>query len=447
MSESQPNVLVLCTDQQRWDTLSVYGNPMGLTPNLDALAHGGVRFEYAFTPQPVCGPARAALQTGLYASATGIWKNYAAPLIKPTLATAFRQAGYETGYIGKWHLAGSRDKPVPSALRGDYELWEAADALEHTSGPFSGKVFDADNRPLVFSGYRADFLADRAEDFLRRPRTRPFFLFVGFLEPHQQNDVGRYVAPPGYAVDLADCYVPPDVSWLSGDWPEALPGYYGQVRRIDELIGRLVQTLDQHHLLDSTIVLMTSDHGNHFRTRNGEYKRSGHDASIRIPLLMAGPGVPKGCVVSELVSLIDVAPTLWDLAHVSPPGPVHGSSLRVRWTKGTTASTKSGRVFIQVSGDECARFVRTGRYKYGVVAPAVDGRTIAASDHYRERYLYDLWSDPQERVNLAKNPTTVTIRRNLRSMLQALMAEAGEPPAVIEGIETLSAGGTDPKGE
>lgn len=437
MPNSQPNVLVLCTDQQRWDTLGIYGNPMALTPNLDHLAQRGVRFEHAFTPQPVCGPARAALQTGLYASATGIWKNYAAPLNKPTLATGFRRAGYDTAYVGKWHLAGSRENPVPPTLRGDYEFWEAADALEHTSGPFSGHIFDTGNHPLEFTGYRADFLEERAEHFLRRPRTRPFLLFVGFLEPHQQNDLGRYVAPPGYEVDLADCYVPPDVAWLSGDWKDVLPSYYGQVKRLDELTGRLMATLEQRGLLENTIIVMTSDHGNHFRTRNAEYKRSGHDASIRIPLLMAGPGVPEGRVVSDLVSLVDVAPTLWDLANVSAPGPIHGSSLRTWWAEGFAAGHQPDRVFIQVSGEECARFVRTRRYKYGVVAEGVDGRKTGASDRYREHYLYDLWCDPQERVNLATDPALRSVRRDLREVLRSLMAQAGEGPVHIEEIDPL----------
>ncbi len=432
MKPSHPNVLVLCTDQQRWDTLGVYGNPMRITPQLDHLAECGVRFEYAFTPQPVCGPSRACLQTGLYASTTGVWKNYAAPLTQPTLATGFRRAGYETAYIGKWHLAGTRDQPVPPELRGDYELWEAADALEHTSGPFAGHVFDGDGRRLEFTGYRPDFLIERAERFLRQPRNRPFLLFIGLLEPHQQNDWGRYVAPPGYDLDWSDCYVPPDVAWLSGDWPAVLPAYYGQIRRIDELVGQLMATLAEMQLLDSTIVAMTSDHGNHFRTRNAEYKRSGHEASIRIPLLLSGPGVPKGQVVSDLVSLVDLAPTLWDVAQVPAPGPVQGSSLKHRWTDERDSDRAHQHVFIQVSGDECARFVRTRRYKYGVVAPGADGRAVAASDRYREQYLYDLWSDPQERVNLIADPAWRGVRQTLRVELQTLIREAGEAPAEIE---------------
>ena len=166
-STRRPNVVVFFTDQQRWDTIGAYGSPLDLTPNLDRLAARSVRFERAFTCQPVCGPARASLQTGLYAAATGVFRNgEALPEDADTLARRFGAAGYRTGYIGKWHLSGTRDRPAPANLRGGYDHWIASDVLEFTSHPYEGHLFDADDRPVEFTGWRSDFLTEKALEFI-----------------------------------------------------------------------------------------------------------------------------------------------------------------------------------------------------------------------------------------------------------------------------------------
>ena len=145
MSRKKPNILFFFTDQQRWDTLGCYGQELDVTPNMDKLAAEGVRFDHAFTCQPVCGPARACLQTGRYAADVGVFRNdIALPLDAKTIAHHFSEAGYEVGYIGKWHLASTgglgaedanfREKPVPPERRGGYkDYWLASDVLEYTS--------------------------------------------------------------------------------------------------------------------------------------------------------------------------------------------------------------------------------------------------------------------------------------------------------------------------
>ncbi|WJH35461.1 sulfatase-like hydrolase/transferase [Paenibacillus sp. CC-CFT747] len=125
----KPNVIVFFTDQQRWDTTGAHGNPMGLTPNFDRMAARGTHLAHSFTCQPVCGPARSALQTGLYPTTTGCYRNkIPLPPNSRTLAHEFRDAGYRTGYIGKWHLAA--EEPVSEPRRGGYEYWLAANSLE-----------------------------------------------------------------------------------------------------------------------------------------------------------------------------------------------------------------------------------------------------------------------------------------------------------------------------
>jgi arylsulfatase A-like enzyme len=172
----KPNVIVFFTDQQRADTTGVHGCPLDLTPNFDAFARRGTHVWNAFTPQPVCGPARSCLQTGRYATSTGCWRN-GIPLSadQSTLAHHFGAAGYRTGYIGKWHLA--QDEPVPQEQRGGYDYWLAANALEMTSEPYNCVLYDNDNQRVKLPGYRVDGLTDAAIRWVDANQGEPFFLF------------------------------------------------------------------------------------------------------------------------------------------------------------------------------------------------------------------------------------------------------------------------------
>ncbi|RKY65693.1 MAG: arylsulfatase [Candidatus Latescibacterota bacterium] len=429
--EGRPNVLVVFTDQQRWDTVGCYGNPMDLTPNLDRMAERGVTFQHAFTCQPVCGPARASLQTGKYATKVGVWKNHIPlPEGERTLAHHFKEAGYRVGYIGKWHLAATGEKPVPPELRGGYDFWEAADVLEFTSHPYDTVLYDVEGREVRVSGYRVDALTERAINFIR-DGGEPFFLFLSYLEPHQQNDWNRFVAPEGYAERYANPYVPPDLKAFPGDWFQHLPDYYGMVARIDECLGKLTTTLEELGISERTIVVFTSDHGCHFRTRNTEYKRSCHESSIRIPLVIRGPGFEGPKVVRELVSLVDVAPTLLEAAGIPVPPEVQGRSL-MPLVRGEADGWRN-EVFVQISEYLVGRAVRTPRWKYCVFAPEKEGGRDPSSRRYVERHLYDLASDPYELVNLVGRREYREVAEELRERLKRLMVEAGEEePEIVE---------------
>lgn len=431
-NSSKPNVLVFFTDQQRWDTAGCYGNPMGLTPNLDFWAKRSVLFRHAFTCQPVCAPARASLQTGKYATAVGVWRNgLALNPAEKTLAHHFKAAGYRVGYIGKWHLANTGNKPVPKELRGGYtDLWEAADVLEHLSHPYAPKLYDSENRLMELSGYRVDALTERAVSFISSSGREPFFLFLSFLEPHFQNDMNAYVAPNGYAERFSNPWVPPDLLGKPGDWYKSLPDYYGCVARLDECLGRIMQCLEETGAADNTIVLFTSDHGCHFRTRNSEYKRSCHEASIRIPAVMWGPGLGPRVVVDELVSLVDLTATLLDAAGLEVPGDMHGRSA-LPLLSGPVEDWPE-EVFVQISEAEVGRAIRTERWKYAVFAPDRDGWRDPNSDVYVERYLYDLFADPYEQVNLVGRPEYRKVADELRERLLKRIQQAGESPPRIE---------------
>ena len=324
---SSPNVLVVLTDQQRPDSCGVFGQRLSVTPRLDALAADGVAFDEAFTVQPVCGPARAVLQTGWYPTTTECWRNgIALPPGTETVADRMHGLGYQTGYVGKWHLASNRGhglpadrpaarferQPVPEERRGGYrDVWVAADALEHTSGPTSGHMFDEDGARVDLDGYRVDALTDIAIDRLERfDRQRPFFLFVSFLEPHHQNSRFRAIGPEGWSKRFADFDRPGDLPRWKGDWWWNYAEYLACCASIDANLGRMLDVLRLSGRLADTLVVFASDHGNHFRTRNLEYKRSPHDASIRIPLVLSGPGFRGGTHRSDLATNLDLVPTL-----------------------------------------------------------------------------------------------------------------------------------------
>ncbi len=426
--EDHPNVVVFFTDQQRWDTTGVHGNPLDLTPNFDRMARAGTHLYSTFTSQPVCGPSRACMQTGMYATTSGCFRN-GIPLApeQRTLGHHFRDAGYATGYIGKWHLADQ--DPVPEHGRGGYEHWLASNLLEFTSDAYDTVVYDNDQQPVKLPGYRVDALTDAAIRFVDRNQERPFFLFLSFLEPHHQNHRDDYPAPDGYEEPYRSRWIPPDLAALGGSAHQHLAGYAGMVKRLDEALGRLFDTLKSLNLDHDTIVLFTSDHGCHFKTRNAEYKRSCHESSIRVPAAICGPGFEAGGQVRVLISLLDVPPTLLDAAGLPVPEQMQGRSILplvqrdpVEWPE---------EVLIQISESQVGRAVRTQRWKYGVVAHGKDGNRDACSETYTEEFLYDLLADPYELTNLIGIDSHDEVVRILRSRLVRRMVEAGETEPAI----------------
>ena len=443
-----PNVIVFFTDQQRWDTTGVHGNPLDLTPNFDRIAREGTHFANACTCQPVCAPARSSLQTGKYATNTGVYKN-GIPLQEDetTLARAFKKEGYRTGYIGKWHLGGVEpcfyggQEPVPESRRGGYDYWLAADLLEFTSDAYSTTLFDNDNNPVRLPGYRVDALTDAAIRYIDGNKEDKFFLFLSFVEPHFQNSSDDYPAPDGYAERYTGRWTPPDLAALTGSAPGHLGGYYGMVKRLDEAFGRVLDALKSLDLTDNTIVLFTSDHGCHFRTRNGEmdsgcyddYKRSCHESSIRIPAAAIGPGFTGGGRVNGLVSLLDFPPTLLEAAGISCDSAMDGKSL-MPLVHGVTDSVHD-EVFIQISESQIGRAIRTSRWKYSVRAMGENGFKSSSANTYTEDFLYDLKADPYELHNLISHESHAKVAEYLQKRLKYKMIEAGEQEPKIVSVE------------
>jgi arylsulfatase A-like enzyme len=355
-----------------------------------------------------------------------------------TLAHRFNDAGYHTGYIGKWHLGSPQYfGAVPRAQQGGYLSWLGANILEFVSDAFNCRVWDSHGNEHRLPGYRVDAITDAAIRHVdeRSRHKQPFFLFVSLLEPHHQNSRDDYPAPPGYEARYAPALLPPDLRVPHGSALQHWPGYCGMIKRIDEAFGRMLDALESLGLRDDTVVLFTSDHGNHFKTRNKEYKRSCHDASIRVPTALSGPGFDGGGAVSRLVSLIDLPPTLLDAAGLDAPADMAGRSLLplLRHSKHPWPD----EVFLQISESQTGRAVRTARWKYAVRSPEVDGNGDAVSKPFAETYvddcLYDLKADPWELTNLVGYTSHTAVVKVMRERLTRRMVAIGEkPPTFID---------------
>ncbi|MCJ8330542.1 MAG: sulfatase-like hydrolase/transferase [Lentisphaeria bacterium] len=437
---TKPNVLVFFTDQQRWDCSGLHGNPLDLMPNFDRLARQGTHLAKAFTCQPVCGPARSCFQTGKYATTTGHVTNTEAVIgDEKTIAHHFTDAGYTTGYIGKWHLAKGRDGAVPVEERGGYDYWLASNLLEFTSNAYDVCLYNNDNEEVKLPGYRVDTIADATIRYIDEHQDEPFFLFTSYIEPHHQNHIDDYPPPDGYRERYANKWVPPDLQALGGTTQQHLGGYYGMVKRLDEALGRVVDALKSLKLLDNTIILFTTDHGCHFKTRNSEYKRSCHESSTRLPTMIHGPGFMAGGEINELVSLIDFPPTLLDSAGIDVPDYMQGRSILPLAQK--TDVDWPDSVFTQISEAQVGRSIRTQRWKYCVDASDFDDAwKTNSSSIYKEQYLYDLQADPYELRNLINEESHDKIKELLREKLIARMVDAGEEAPEIIPAETKPSG-------
>lgn len=423
----RPNIIFYFSDQQRWDTLN-----SELMPNVWELGEEGTIFENSFTCQPVCGPARACLQTGQYATENGcFWNGIPLPDNTKTMADYFNENGYDTAYIGKWHLASDRAKgigfhcektAVPKDKQGGYKYWRAADVLEFTSHGYDGYIFDENGNKIDFKGYRADCINNFAIEYVNNHNNeKPFFMFISQLEPHHQNDKGHFEGPVETIVKYKDYPIPDDLTFLKGDYNEEYPDYIAAINRLDENVGKLVDALKEKGVYENTVIIYTSDHGCHFKTRNFEYKRSCHEASIHTPLVFGGGAINKTDNNDCLVSLIDLPPTILDLAGISVPESYSGNVLPIN----KKDAPERDCVFVQISESHIGRCVRTKDWKYSAKAIG-SGWHKSKAVYYFDNFLYDLKNDPCEKNNLVNDENYGKILQQMRTLLSREMVKAGE---------------------
>ena len=442
----KPNIIFFFSDQQRADTLGVYGQELNISPNIDRLSREGVLFKQAFTAQPVCGPCRAIFQTGKYPTEINCFRNgQSLPQNIKTLANYMEEAGYENAYVGKWHLASNRvsysipanpdyeTSAIPLDRRGGYNgFWRASDVLEATSHGYDGYVFDENMNKIDFSGYRVDRITDFALEFLDKyDGKKPFFLTVSHIEPHHQNDREDYEGPDGSKERFKDCKLPKDLEILGGDAKQMYPDYLGCCKSLDDNMGRLIEKLKEKGLYNNTIIIYSSDHGSHFKTRNREpylkgfddYKRTCHDSALKVPLIISGGIFKGGKVVEEIVSTSSLPKTIIAMAGVDVGDKMIGENLSNLLDK---EIDENKVIFAQISESRVGRCIRTKDYLYSVYAPDCNGWDEGTSYKYEEEFLYDLRQDPYELNNLIDDKTTLDIRKELSKKLIKQMELAGE---------------------
>lgn len=454
---SEPNILLLLTDQERYD-LTASESPVE-TPNIDRLREEGMAFERAYTPISICSSARASLLTGLYPHNHGMLNNCHEPdAIQPNLPKELATFGerlsktaYEPTYVGKWHVGrdqgpeefgfeyfGGTDPHHDAGLAGDFEAYReerGVDPEREVEEPIrtdTGTLV-AGTDPVPVEATRAYYIADRTIERLESP-AEPFFHRTDFLGPHHP-----YVVPEPYASMYDPDEITPPESYretFAGKprvheqyldyrgvrgfdwetWSAVIAKYWGFVTLIDEQIGRILDAADT----ENCCTVHASDHGD-FTGGHRQFNKGPlmYEDTYRIPLQIRWPGeVEAGSVCREFVSLHDLMPTFLDLAGVEVPD-VDGRSIRPL-LDGRVPDDWPDSHFAQYHGDEFGlysqRMLRTERFKYVHNSPD-------------RNELYDLEEDPNELGNLIDHPAYADVRADLESRLVERMEETGDPIA------------------
>lgn len=414
----RPNVLLIVPDQMRGQALGCMGNADVKTPHLDRLASQGVLFRQTFANTPVCCPARAVLLTGKYAHKNGmICNDLRLRESETTLAELLKNAGYQTGLIGKWHLDGGKRDPgfvPPGPRRQGFDFWAACECRHD---PFRPVYFRDTDKPIRPGKFEAEALTDVAVDFIRANRARPFFLMLSLGPPHDP-----YGAPDRFMklYDAQKLTMRPN--WQEGvrqAGRKEIAAYYAAITAIDEQVGRLMRLLDDLALERDTLVVFTSDHGDMLGSQGERMKRKPWEESIRVPGIFRCPARLKGGRLTDaLLSHVDFAPTLLALCGVKVPKDMQGHDLS-KVVKGETEKGPDSvffQIFVPFAGDGTPhpwRGVRTPRYLFA--------RTEA-----KPWLLYDLKDDPFEMKNLATDTASVPILRELDARLTQWMRDTGD---------------------
>ncbi len=421
---THPNILMIAADDLNDWVSPLGGHPQTLTPNFDRLAEMGTRFSNAHCQAPLCGPSRASIFTGLNPSSTGIYVHVKDNEIKqahPVTQSAifmthyFKQHGYKTMGAGKL-LHGGAGAGLLDTYGGYKDV-----------GPRPPKKFnyDSNGTSTDWGAYpetdfkMADYhVASFAMDELTKEHDQPFFLAIGFNRPHvpwyvpkkwfDKIDESTVETPPYLKDDLADAPAisrlihtmdpTPSTEWLieNGLWQEMVHAYLACVTFVDHQLGRVLDALEQSRYADNTIVVLWSDHGYHLGEKNIVAKMTVYEESTRVPLIFAGNGITRDAICNRPAGLIDLYPTLVELAGLPANPQNEGHSLVPLLENPDLAWDHPALTFW--GQDNTA--VRTERYRY-----------IRYEDGSEE--LYDHSNDPNEWHNLATSPDTQSIREKL----------------------------------
>ncbi len=411
----RPNVVFVFADQMRAQACGYAGDPNVVTPNLDHLAGESLQFAAAVSGCPVCCPYRASLMTGQYPLTHGIFLNdLHLPDNSVTIGKAFSGAGYETAYIGKWHLNGrGRSAFIPPENRQGFKFWRV---LECTHDYNNSLYYGDDTSRRTWKGYDAIAQTAEAEAYLQgRDRRKPFALFLSWGPPHNPYQT----APPEYKARFQpeQIRLRPNVP-ASNSWArQALSGYYAHIAALDDCLGSVMKTLRREGLEENTILVFTSDHGDMLGSQGQTTKQRPWDESILVPFLLRFPkrfGRNRRRLEAVL-NTPDIMPTLLGLCGIKIPGSVEGTDL----LGGVRDSEKNAALIASYSPFHDWAKKRGGREFRGV-------RTTAYTyvrDLQGPWLLYDNREDPFQQVNRCSDPDFGPVRQSLDRILRQKLEE------------------------
>ncbi|MBN2313981.1 MAG: sulfatase-like hydrolase/transferase [Sedimentisphaerales bacterium] len=409
----RPNVLIITTDQQRVGALSAAGNKWVKTPHMDSIAANGVYFTNSYCPYPLCSPSRASLHTSRMPHEIGVdHNNMAIDSEVPLSGQVFRNAGYDTGYAGKWHC------PV----------------VYPTNGIAGYEVLNTTTRQGKLAQVVDEATMNEAMEFISRKREKPFLAIVSFINPHDicllnggtspiLDQVWERYGPeagtelPPLPANFPDTRGVPDGfirkarpdDWDENRWRRNIYAYYRMVEDVNRQVGKVLQALHQSGQEDNTLIIFTSDHGEGLSSHRWTGKMMYYEEEAAVPLIVSWKGVtPAGRIDREhLVSTLDVLPTICDYAGIEGPAVMRGKSLRPIIEK----PEEAGHEFIvseMANGSARSFMVRTSRYKY-MVMPGTGGQKL--------EMFFDMQTDRGEMNNLAAQAEFAAEIQRHRKML------------------------------
>jgi len=460
----QPNVIFILTDDQRWDQLGCEGHPFLKTPNLDRIAAEGARFKNMFVTTSLCSPSRASFLSGLYANTHGVVNNFTDyPEDLDSFPKRLQSAGYNTAYIGKWHMGEEDD-----ASRPGFDFW-----CSHSGqGDYYDTEFNINGKRQVLEGYYTTRITDVACRWLRAQKgKKPLMMILGHKAPHtpftpeeqyakvyDKIKVGypktafQLETKPQWVTDRLDTwhgiYGPiygfrkefPDRSKKAEkDFDRFVLSYIATILSVDDSVGRIYETLKETGKLDNTLLVFAGDNGFFLGEHGMSDKRTMHEPSIRVPMLMRYPPlIEKGTEIDEMVLNIDLAPSVLEICGQKPLKKIHGRSVvpllrgdeDAKWRKAWFYEYNYEKQFPYTPN---VRGVRTDGWKY-VRYPHGDG---SEDRHMAE--LYDLENDPGEINNLIGDPKQAKRIEKMKALLDRLMKKTGATMTdmpIDEGIKT-----------
>ena len=422
-NHSKPNIVYILTDQWRGSALGYDGNPNVKTPNLDQLAKESVNFTNAVSVTPVCTPHRAALLTGKFPTSTGMFLNdLYLPSEELCMAEIFKAEGYNTAYLGKWHLDGhGRDNNVAPDRRQGFDYWKGAEC-DHD---YNKEHYYANNDPEIkyWEGYSPFAITKDANQYMSDHTNdgKPFLLFISLATPHYPHDS----APKKYKdmYPLNDLKLAPNVpNEMKDKVLKELQGYYGHCTATDEAIGTVLDQIKKLNLLDNTIIVFSADHGEMMGGHGVKpfVKQLAWDESIRIPFLIRYPsiGKNKGATVNAPLTTPDVLPSLLGMTNIKIPASVEGEDLSKLIKKPDPKADRAALVMnVSPFGanlkDPEYRAIRTKQYTY-IKTP--DG----ASN------LFDNMKDPNQMDNLLNKEAYKKVQQELDGQLNKQLKKIGD---------------------